>query len=78
MRRGLEIAKFAAIRSVDRIILIANDTDLVPARKIRPDFCHSSCNLVNFPNSSTPIWTWHSDFQRDVKGLVIFSVYEMH
>ncbi len=68
MRHGLDIAKFAAIRSVDRLILIANDTDLVPARKL-DRISGIQVVSVNFPNSSIPILTWHSDFQRDVKGL---------
>ena len=33
MRIGLDIAAYAANRSVDRIILISNDTDCVPALK---------------------------------------------
>ena len=68
MRIGLDIAKFAAIRSVDWIILIANDTDLVPAREL-DRISVIQVVPVNFPNSSTPILTWHSNFQRDVKGL---------
>ncbi len=33
MRIGLDIAAYAANRAVDRIILVSNDTDCVPALK---------------------------------------------
>jgi uncharacterized LabA/DUF88 family protein len=34
MRIGLDIANYAACKSVDRIILISNDTDCIPALKL--------------------------------------------
>lgn len=67
MRIGLEIANFAAIGSVDRIILITNDTDLVPAMKLAR-ISGIQVVLVNFPNYFlAPELTWHSDFKRDVE-----------
>lgn len=34
MRIGLDIASFAETRSVDRIILVSGDTDMIPAMKV--------------------------------------------
>lgn len=66
MRIGLDIANFAATRSVDRIILISGDTDCIPAMK------HARIHglqvaLVSLPNHRlAPELLWHSDFERRV------------
>ncbi|WP_398481462.1 NYN domain-containing protein [Tardiphaga sp.] len=66
MRIGLDMANFAADRTVDRIILITGDTDCVPAMK--------SCRirglqivLAAMPDHKpAPELLWHSDFERAV------------
>jgi len=66
MRIGLDMANFAADRTVDRIILVTGDTDCVPAMK--------NCRirglqviLASMPNSKVASeLLWHSDFHRTV------------
>jgi uncharacterized LabA/DUF88 family protein len=66
MRIGLDIASFAEQRTVDRIILITNDTDCIPAMK------HARIRglqvvLARFDNNSpAPELLRHADFIRDV------------
>lgn len=66
MRIGLDIANFAKTRSVDRIVLITNDTDCLPAMK------HARIEglqvvLVTLPNSKVaPELLWHCDFERKI------------
>ena len=66
MRIGLDIANYAATKSIDRIILITGDTDCLPAMK------HARINglqvvLVSLPgqNISREL-LWHSDYRRAV------------
>lgn len=64
MRLGLDIANYAAVKSVERLILITGDTDCLPAMK------HARINglqivLVHFPNQHlAPEMLWHSDIER--------------
>ncbi|RED28004.1 NYN domain-containing protein [Rhodopseudomonas thermotolerans] len=66
MRIGLDMANFAADRTVDRIILVTGDTDCVPAMK--------NCRIRGLqvvlasvpPNSVAAELLWHSDFERTV------------
>ncbi len=66
MRIGLDIANFAAAKSVDRIILVTGDTDCLPAMK------HARINglqvvLASFSNHRlAPELLWHADFERTV------------
>ncbi|MSP66659.1 MAG: NYN domain-containing protein [Alphaproteobacteria bacterium] len=66
MRIGLDIANYAATRSVDRIVLVTGDTNCLPAMK------HARINglqivLVSFPDQRiAEELLWHSDFQRRV------------
>jgi uncharacterized LabA/DUF88 family protein len=67
MRIGLDIATFAALGSVERIILVSGDTDCVPAIK------HARIRglqvvLAVPPNHRpAPELTWHCDIRRAVK-----------
>ena len=64
MRLGLDIATYAADRSVDRIILITGDTDCLPVMK-RARTAGLQIVLVQFPNQRlSRELLWHSDFQR--------------
>ncbi|QQO37483.1 NYN domain-containing protein [Bradyrhizobium diazoefficiens] len=66
MRIGLDMANFAADRTVDRIILVTGDTDCVPAMK--------NCRirglqviLASMPDHRVaPELLWHADFERAV------------
>jgi uncharacterized LabA/DUF88 family protein len=66
MRIGLDMANFAADRTVDRIILVTGDTDCVPAMK--------NCRIRGLqvvlasvpPNHVAAELLWHSDFERTV------------
>jgi uncharacterized LabA/DUF88 family protein len=66
MRIGLDMATYSSLRCVDRIILVSNDTDCVPAMK------HGRKSglqvvIVELPNSRvTPELLSHSDFKRHV------------
>lgn len=66
MRIGLDIAAHAAKRSVDRIAVITNDTDCVPAFKLaRTDGLQVI--IMNFPNTdiATELLR-HSDYRRPI------------
>lgn len=66
MRIGLDIANHAAMRSVDRIVLVSGDTDCLPAMK-HARISGLQIVLVTFPNHSVaPELLWHSDFERRV------------
>lgn len=67
MRIGLDIATFAAGRTVDRIILVSGDTDCVPAMK-HARIAGLQMVLIQLPgHAPAPELTWHSDIRRPVK-----------
>lgn len=66
MRIGLDIANHAAMKSVDRIILITGDTDCLPAMK-HARIQGLQIALVTFPSHKVaPELLWHSDFERRI------------
>jgi uncharacterized LabA/DUF88 family protein len=66
MRIGLDIANFAAKRSVDRIILITADTDCLPAMK-HARIAGLQIVLASLPKSRpAQELLWHSDFERPI------------
>ena len=67
MRLGLDIAAYAADRSVDRVILVTGDTDCLPVMK-RARTAGLQVVLVQFPKQRLAReLLWHSDFQRLVE-----------
>lgn len=67
MRLGLDIASYAANRSLDRIILITGDTDCLPAMKMAR-IAGLQVVLIRFPKQNLAAeLLWHSDFQRMVE-----------
>ncbi|MDE0521728.1 MAG: NYN domain-containing protein [Boseongicola sp.] len=67
MRIGLDIASYAADRSIDRIVLVTGDTDCLPAMK-RARTAGLQVVLVQFPKQRLAReLLWHSDFQRLVE-----------
>ena len=66
MRIGLDIANYASLKTVDRIILVSGDTDCLPAMK------HARIHgiqviLASLPNHKVaPELLWHSDFERRI------------
>jgi len=67
MRIGLDIATYAANRSVERIILIIGDTDCLPALKLART-AGLQIALVQLPQQRLAReLLWHSDFQRPVE-----------
>lgn len=67
MRIGLDIATFARTKAVDRIVLITNDTDCIPAMK-HARIAGLQIALGKMPNSKlTPALLWHADFERGVQ-----------
>ena len=67
MRLGLDIAAYAADRSVDRVILVTGDTDCLPVMK-RARVAGLQVVLVQFPKQRLAReLLWHSDFQRAVE-----------
>lgn len=67
MRIGLDIASYAADRSIDRIIPVTGDTDCLPAMK-RAGSYGLQVVLVQFPKQRLAReLLWHSDFQRSVE-----------
>ena len=67
MRLGLDIASYAADRSVDRVILVTGDTDCLPVMK-RARTAGLQVVLVRFPQQRLAReLQWHSDFQRVVE-----------
>ena len=68
MRIGLDIANFCETRAVDRIILVTNDTDCVPAMKYAR-IAGLQVVLMSFPKGRTaPELSRHADFIRSVPG----------
>ncbi len=66
MRLGLDIATYAANRSVERIILITGDTDYLPAMKLART-AGLQVVLIQFPGKTLARELLsHSDFQRQV------------
>lgn len=66
MRLGLDIATYAANRSVERIILITGDTDCLPAMKLART-AGLQVVLIQFPGKTLARELLsHSDFQRQV------------
>lgn len=67
MRIGLDIATYSSLHCIERIILVSNDTDCVPAMK------HGRKSglqvvIVELPNSQVaPELISHSDFKRRVE-----------
>lgn len=67
MRIGLDVAKFADTKSIDRLILMTADTDCVPALKYAR-IAGLQTVLVHLPGlKSVPELTWHSDYIRKVE-----------
>lgn len=67
MRIGLDMATFAAARTVERIILVSGDTDCVPAMK-HARISGLQVVLTVLPNHHpAPELTWHTDIRRAVK-----------
>lgn len=66
MRIGLDIANFASQRSVDRIVLVTNDTDYIPAMK-NGRIAGLQIVLAEFDNQHlAPELLWHADIKRRV------------
>lgn len=66
MRIGLDIARFAQTKAVDRIAIITNDTDCVAAMK-HARIAGLQVVFVTMPNSRpAPELRWHSDFERRI------------
>lgn len=66
MRIGLDIASYAANGSIDRIVLVTNDTDCVPAMKYGRKAGLQTV-IVELPNGRpAPELKMHADFKRFV------------
>lgn len=66
MRIGLDIAAYSANRCIDRIILISNDTDCVPAMKYGRK-AGLQVVIIGLPNFRVaPELIVHADFKRSV------------
>jgi uncharacterized LabA/DUF88 family protein len=66
MRIGLDIASFSEDRKCDRIVLITNDTDCIPAMK-HGRKAGLQIVLARFSNSRiAQELLWHADFSREV------------
>ena len=66
MRIGLDIAKFCETKSVDRIALITNDTDCIPAMKFAR-IAGLQIALISLPNSRPAAELLrHADFDRRI------------
>jgi uncharacterized LabA/DUF88 family protein len=64
MRIGLDMATFAASRTVDRIILVTGDTDCVPAMK-HVRIAGLQVVLIELPrHRAAPELTWYADLRR--------------
>lgn len=66
MRLGLDIASYAAARTVDRIILVTGDTDCLPAMKTARK---AGCQVILIQTPAQrlpPELLWHADLCRDV------------
>jgi uncharacterized LabA/DUF88 family protein len=66
MRLGLDMANFAAVQTIERLILISGDTDCIPAMKhVRR--AGLQIVLIEFPNQHiAPELLWHTDFVRRI------------
>ena len=68
MRIGLDIATISALGTVDRIILVTNDTDCVPAMK-HGRKAGLQVVLMAFPGQRVaPELLHHADFHRPLPG----------
>jgi uncharacterized LabA/DUF88 family protein len=66
MRIGLDIATFAETHAVDRIILVTNDTDCIPAMKYGRR-AGLQIVLMKFPNHKPAAeLLYHADFHRPI------------
>jgi uncharacterized LabA/DUF88 family protein len=66
MRIGLDIATYSANRAADRIVLVSNDTDCVPAMKYGRK-AGLQVVLIELPNSKCASeLVMHADFKRPV------------
>ena len=66
MRIGLDIVRYAATRSIERVILMSGDTDCLPAMK-RARIEGLQVVLIKFPNHNlSNELQWHSDFVRAI------------
>jgi uncharacterized LabA/DUF88 family protein len=69
MRIGLDIASYSSNRCIDRIVLVTNDTDCVPAMKYGRKVGLQTV-IVELPNGRpAPELIMHSDFKRVVRWL---------
>jgi uncharacterized LabA/DUF88 family protein len=67
MRIGLDIAAYSTNRAVDRIVLVSNDTDCVPAMKYGRK-AGLQVVLIELPNNKcAPELVMHSDYKRPVE-----------
>jgi uncharacterized LabA/DUF88 family protein len=67
MRIGLDIAAYSAIRCIDRIVLVTNDTDCVPAMKYGRK-AGLQVVIVELPNGKTaPELVAHADYKRPIQ-----------
>lgn len=66
MRIGLDIANYAILKTVDRIILVSGDTDCLPAMKLAR--IHGiQVVLASLPNHKVaPELLWHCDYERRI------------
>ena len=67
MRIGLDIALFAQTRAVDRIILVTNDTDCIPALKYGRRAGLQLVLMALPGHKFTPELLPHTDFHRPLK-----------
>jgi uncharacterized LabA/DUF88 family protein len=68
MRIGLDIATFSETRAVDRIVLITNDTDCIPAMKYGRR-AGLQIVLMTLPeHKAAPELLYHADFHRTLKA----------
>lgn len=66
MRIGLDIATFCNTKAVDRIVLITNDTDCIPAMK-HARIARLQVVLMRFPGQNVaPELLHHADFHRSL------------
>lgn len=66
MRIGLDIANYASMKSVERVILLSGDTDCLPAMK-QARIAGLQVVLIKMPNHHlAPELLWHTDIVRSV------------
>ena len=67
MRLGLDIAAYSANRAADRIVLVSNDTDCVPAMKYGRR-AGLQIVLIELPNNKcAPELVMHADYKRPIQ-----------